>query len=283
MSISSVFTKTISSAHGSRDGSERPIIADALRRAAPSPPGFHPDPRLGVFETILIVEDRPIELDAHLERIGRSVRALYGMKPPRGLADEVLASSRGGGLGRLRLTVEPTRDGGLRSSIVVAGFEPDDVFPTGPFATALRSLPVERGWGDHKYADREMPAREEASAGPGTAPLLVRGDDEVLEAARANVFAVRAGILVTPPLEGSILPGVTRAAVIEEAAKIGVELRRQRLTLEDLHGAEEVFLTGSLRGVEPVRAIDDTEIAAEGPLTTALAAELRRRWFGGAS
>lgn len=256
------------------------MIAATVSSVSPTPSG-HPDARAGVFETILIFEDRPIELAAHLERLGRSVRALYGMEPPATLAEEVLAGSRGGWLGRLRLTVEPTRDGGLRSSVVVAGFDPNNVFPTGPFATALRSFPVERGWGDHKYADREMLARAEASAGPGTAPLLVRGDGEVLEASRANVFAVRGGVLVTPPLEGSILPGVARAGVIEEAAEIGVELREERLTLDDLHGAEEVFLTGSLRGVEPVHAIDDEEIAADGPLTTALAAELRQRWFAG--
>ena len=41
-----------------------------------------PDPRAGVFETILVVEDRPVDLDAHLRRLGASVRALYGGEPP---------------------------------------------------------------------------------------------------------------------------------------------------------------------------------------------------------
>ncbi len=242
----------------------------------------NPDPRAGVFETILIFEDRPIELDAHLERLAASVRALYDQEPPADARDQVLASARGGWLGRLRLTVEPARDGGLRSSIVVAGFDPNNVFPTGPFATALRSYPIGRGWGDHKYADRDLLARAEASAGPGATPLLVLADGEVLEGARANVFTVHGGVLVTPPLEGAILPGVARAGVVAEAAEIGIPVREERLTLAAVRDADEVFLTGSLRGVEPIRELDGEPLAVDGPLTAALAAALRQRWFAGA-
>lgn len=258
----------------------RHIIVATLSQPESAIQSGHPDARVGVFETILIFEDRPIELAAHLRRLAASVRTLYGQEPPGNAREQVLASCRGGWLGRLRLTVEPDRAGGLRASVVVAGFDPNNVFPTGPFATALRSYPVERGWGEHKYADREMLARAEASIGPGTAPLLVR-DREVLEASRANVFAVRDGIVLTPPLEGSILPGVARAGVIEEAAEIEIPLREERLVLDDLLAADEVFLTNALRGVEPIREVDGKPIVADGPITTALAAALRQRWFAG--
>ena len=118
-----------------------------------------PDARAGVFETILVFEDRPVELAAHLRRLEASVRALYGRELPAGVRDQVLAGCRGGWLGRLRLTVEPDRDGELHSSIVVAPFDPNNVFPTGPFATALRSFPVDHGFGAHKWADREALVR----------------------------------------------------------------------------------------------------------------------------
>lgn len=240
----------------------------------------HPDANRGVFETILIFEDRPVELAAHLERLRKSVETLYGAAAPPSAREQVLDHCRGGWLGRLRLNVEPGRDGKLRSSIVVGPFDPNNVFPTGPFATALLSFPLEAAWGDHKWADREVLGRAEASAGPGRAPLLIGPDDAVLEASRANVFAVRDGVLLTPPLDGSILPGIARDGIIEEAAEIGIEVREERLTLPDLLAAQEVFLTGSLRGVEPIREIDGTVIDSEGPLTTALAAALRQRWFG---
>lgn len=241
-----------------------------------------PDARAGVFETILIFEDRPIELEAHLRRLEASLRALYGEGTPAAARERVIGSCRGGWLGRLRLTVEPNQAGELRSSIVVAPLDPNNVFPTGPFATALLSFPIERGWGDHKWADRDVFTRAEASAGPGAVPLLVTGGSEVLEASRSNLFLVADRVVRTPPLDGEILPGVARAGVIDLAAELGFELREERLGLEQLRTADEVFLTNALRGVEPVRELDGEPIASDGPITTALAAALRQRWFADA-
>jgi len=241
-----------------------------------------PDARAGVFETILVFEDRPIELEAHLRRLAASVRALYDQDPPEGVRDQVLAGCRGGWLGRLRLTVQPDRAGELHSSIVVAAFDPNNVFPTGPFATALQSFFVDRGYGAHKWADREMLVRAEANAGPGAAPLLVEEDGTVLEGSRANVFAIVERAIVTPPLDGEILPGVARAGVIEVAEELGFELREERLELDQLRRADEAFMTNALRGVEPVRELDGEPIPSDGPITTALAAGLRQRWFAGA-
>jgi para-aminobenzoate synthetase/4-amino-4-deoxychorismate lyase len=238
-----------------------------------------PDQRDGVFETILIFEDRPIELEAHLRRLAASVRALYGEDPPE-TRDLVLGRARGGWLGRMRLTVEPMSRGGLDASVVVAPFDPNNVFPTGDFTTELATLAVDRGYGAHKWADRDLLSRAEAAAGPGAVPLLVGADGTVFEASRANLFIVAGGIVRTPPLDGEILPGVARGGVLEVAAEYGFEVAESAFDGEALRGADEVFLTGSLRGVEPVRAIDGEEIPSEGPITTALAAGLRQRWFG---
>ena len=101
----------------------------------------------------------------------------------------------------------------------------------------------------------------------------------MLEVSRANVFAVRDGRVLTPPLDGSILPGVARRGLIEEATEVGIELSEETATVADLRSADEVFLTGSLRGVEPIRAIDGEPIVVDGPITAALAAALRPRWF----
>lgn len=240
-----------------------------------------PRPDAGVFETILIWENRPIELDAHLERLGASARTLFGADPPDG-RQLVLDHSRGGGVGRLRLDLRPADDGRLKASVIVAGFDRQNVFPEPPLGTELASLIVARGYGDHKWIDRDMLTRAEAAAGPGVAPLLVDAEDTVLEASRANIFAVAGGRLLTPPLDGSILPGVARAGVLAEAAGLGIEVREERLDLETLRGAEEVFLTGSLRGVEPVRSLDGEPFELGGPVSAALAAALKRRWFGDA-
>lgn len=232
-----------------------------------------------MIETILIFEDRPIELDAHLARLETSVRAVYGEAAPNA-RELILGRARGGGLGRMRLTLSPVGRGGFSSAVVVAAFDPRNVFPTGPFTSELTTMTVDRGYGEHKWADRALLSRAEAAAAPAAVPLLVSEDGTVLEASRANVFAVRDGRLLTPPLDGNILPGIARSGVIDLAGDWGIEVGEWHFDLAALRNSDEVFLTGSLRGIEPVRALDGETLFREGPVTTELAAGLRQRWFG---
>jgi para-aminobenzoate synthetase/4-amino-4-deoxychorismate lyase len=236
-----------------------------------------PDPRDGVFETILVFEDRPVELEAHLARLAASVRSLYGIELPD-LRDRVREDARGGWLGRMRLSVTP-RGGELEPLVVVAPFDPNKVFPSAEFASSLQSLPLDRGYGAHKWNDRAALTRAEAAAPPNTVPLLVRDDGVVLETSRANLFAIREGRVLTPPLDGEILPGIARRHLIEVAEECFFEVAEEQLSLADLASADEVFLTNSLRGVEPVKALDGEPIPVDGPLTRALAEALRTRWF----
>ena len=240
-----------------------------------------PRPDAGVFETILIWEDEAVELDAHLDRLAASSRTLFGADPPDG-RQLVLDHSRGGGVGRLRLDLRTTAGGALRESVIVAPFDRRNVFPAPPLGTDLASIVVDRGYGEHKWIDRDMLTRAEATVGPGVAPLLVGPDGTVFEASRANLFAVRDGLLLTPPLDGAILPGVARAGVLAAATDLGVDRREERLDLDTLRGSAEVFLTGSLRGVEPVRSLDGAQFDLGGPVSAALAAALKERWFGDA-
>jgi para-aminobenzoate synthetase/4-amino-4-deoxychorismate lyase len=237
-----------------------------------------PDPARGIFETLLVVEGRPVELDAHLDRLAASARELFGPPamarvagPARALAE---ARARGSALARLRLTLAPDERGALDLSAVTADVEPATVFPTGGRGTTLAAVCVAGGLGRHKWADRDLLERVGAEL-DGALPLIVDADGSVLEAERANVFAVRDGALATPPDDGRILPGIARARTIEVARGLGVALREEPLTLPDLEAADEAFLTGSIRGVEPVRGP-----AADGGLTARLAAALRERWLG---
>jgi len=161
---------------------------------------------------------------------------------------------------------------------VAAEVESDLVFPSRERAVALRSVSVDGGLGKHKWIDRTL--LERAGDGAGAVPMLVDRDGMVLEASRASVFAVRDGAPVTPPADGRILPGITRDRVVELARTAGLDPREERLSPSDLLQADEVFLAGSVRGVEPVRSIDGIELDARGEVTSAIAAELRRSWLG---
>ena len=120
-----------------------------------------------------------------------------------------------------------------------------------------------------------MLAGAEAELAPRV-PLLVDEDGSVLEASRGNLFVVRDGVLVTPPADGRILPGVTRRRVLQLAAALDIPVREEAVALERLADAAEVFVTGAVRGIEPVRGCDGVVFGREGPTTAALAREAAR-------
>jgi para-aminobenzoate synthetase / 4-amino-4-deoxychorismate lyase len=229
---------------------------------------------------MLVLDGSPVELDPHLGRLSASLRALFGAELPPRTRELALERSAPLQVGRLRLTVAPREDGALGAAAVAAKVDPDELFPSWERAAALRPLLIPGGLGEHKWADRERLAWAEAGDAKGALPLVLDSGEEVLEASRANVFAVEDGVLLTPPADGRILPGVTRARAIETAGSLGIEVREQRLDVRRLLWAGEAFLTGSVRGIEPVRSLGDAELAPPGELLDELAAEIRRRWSG---
>ena len=241
-----------------------------------------PDPAQGIFETLLVVRGAPQELDAHLERLRASLRALYGVALPP--AAHELAHERASGLalGRLRLSLTSQGDAMPRVEAVAQPVDRVTVLPGWELALDLRSVAAD-GWnGGHKWADRRLLERLDADAAPESA-LLVDRERGVLETTRANVFAVdEDGVLRTPPLEVGVLPGVTRARVVALARAAGVEVREERLSTERLLLARELFATGSVRGVEPIRSLDGVAVGGPGPVTKRLARELRVQWLGNA-
>jgi branched-chain amino acid aminotransferase len=94
----------------------------------------------------------------------------------------------------------------------------------------------------------------------------------VSEGSGENLFLVKKGALVTPPLASSVLPGITRDSVIRLAGRIGVPVREERIPREALYLADEVFLAGTAAEITPVRAIDKIVIGggSRGPVTAAL-------------
>lgn len=233
-----------------------------------------PDPAQGIFETMLVVRGEPVFPEDHLSRLEASLEAVYGVGLPEQAHPLVAEHAAGLALGRLRLTAIPAdRERASELGLEVDAGELDGRphFPEQP--VSLRPHQVSGGLGCHKWADRAaLP-----TAAPGEAPLLVDGA-EVLEAAWANVFAVRNGAVFTPPLDGRILPGVTRATTIALARARGIEVFERTLVLDELPEADEAFLTNSIRGVEPAGSTDETSLEAPGPVTAAIREDLRSAW-----
>ena len=102
--------------------------------------------------------------------------------------------------------------------------------------------------------------------------LMLTPTGHVSEASAANIFAVRDGELITPPISDNILAGVTRDTVITLARDLGFTVQEQSLTRSELYVADEAFLTGTAAEIVPVASVDDrpTTAAGCGPITKQL-------------
>ena len=240
-----------------------------------------PDPARGLFETLLVADGHAVRAAAHLDRLEASARELFGQGLPAELPAAVGAAAAPLGLGRMRIDLLPAGDGDpptLRFEIAAAPIDPAIFFPARADGADLRTLHHPDWAGAHKWADRDWLEAREAELGE-VVPLILGADDEVLEAGRANLFVVVDGGLATPPTDGRILPGTARAATLQLAAELGIPAVERPLHLADLRGADDLFLTSSLRGIRPVRSLDGVPLERSDPLVERLATELRRRWL----
>ena len=99
--------------------------------------------------------------------------------------------------------------------------------------------------------------------------IMLNAEGYVADGPGENIFVVKGGVLRTPPLAMSILPGITRDTVIQIAQDMGYRVEESFLIRTDLYLADEVFMVGTATEVAPVRSVDDREIGV-GPVTREL-------------
>lgn len=249
----------------------------------------------GVFETMRAYDGHVFRLSAHLRRAADGAQRLGFTLPgiedlARAVQATVAANAAHVSNLAVRLTVTPgpmepdspwpLRPTGRPTIVITAHVLGPDTHATAEGVRAV-TVPWMRELGDVKavsYLASSLARQVARDAGADEA-LLTDGDGgHVVEGAASNVFAVGDGIVVTPPLDGGILPGVTRATVMEVAPAIGVRVVEAPLPVTDLLSADEVFVTATTREVVPVVRVDDTVIGTgrPGPVTLALLDAYRR-------
>jgi len=247
----------------------------------------------GLFETVRAYGGAPFMLAEHLARMANSAEALGIAMPTEGdvatvvgrliemneLADAYvrITLSRGTHTGQL-VPDEP-----LRPTLLIDVRElhpyPAEMVERG--ATVVISSSVHNSASHvsrHKTTSylAGILARREAKERGADEAILLDHAGHVAEGAASNVFCVRGGRLLTPPLDMNILPGVTRGCVIELARESGIEAAEARFGAEELKTADEVFLTNSLMEVMPVGLIDGVAPQAiPGSMTAALASSYK--------
>ena len=97
-------------------------------------------------------------------------------------------------------------------------------------------------------------------------------DGFVSEGSGENIFMIKNGVLITPPLSSSILDGITRDSVMKIAIDLNIDCIERRITREELYLADELFFTGTAAEITPIRSVDRIEIGEgkRGPITESI-------------
>jgi branched-chain amino acid aminotransferase len=110
-------------------------------------------------------------------------------------------------------------------------------------------------------------ARMEANKHGYAEAILLNEVGNVCEGTGENIFVVKGGGILTPPVSDGILEGITRDSVMRIARDKGYEVIERSLVRTDLYQADEVFMCGSAAEVTPVRSVDGRPIGEPGPIT----------------
>lgn len=241
---------------------------------------------VGLFETMRSYGGHVFRLQRHLDRLRNSAAQLgWSVLPDvgelRDNVEQVLGATEYEDA-RVRLTVTT---GTLRPTeqetpelTIVATASPGAKYPPECYAKGVTVLVSGYRQGEHdplaghkttSYFARLASLRE-AHARGAFEVLWFTEDRHLAEGAISSVFLVESERLLTPPLDTPVLPGITRATVIELAVELGIPVREQALTVDDVLQADEVFLTNSLMELVPVVRVERAAIGNEKPGETTL-------------
>ncbi len=124
-------------------------------------------------------------------------------------------------------------------------------------------------------------AKKEAQDSGYDEAIMLAENGHVSEGTGENIFVVRTGELITPPLHDGVLAGVTRDSIIQLAKHLGISVREESLLRDELYTADEVFLCGTAAEITPVRKIDGRIITNKvGPITQKIAAHFTKVTHG---
>ncbi len=237
----------------------------------------------GLFETMRAYNGHVFRLNKHMARLGHSAQILgVELDGVPSLEKAVHGTLRANQLSdaRIRLTVSGGEEESM-GSILKAG-EPtifitagsyvppsEEVYHRGFTAIVSRIRRSSRSPGSSlkslSYLDILLARQEAAAAGVDHA-IMLNDDGLVAEGTTSNIFYAKNDRLFTPAEHSGILPGVTREVVIREAAPaLGIEVTEADVSLADLLGADEAFLTNSMFEIMPLTVIANRGIGSGRP------------------
>lgn len=238
----------------------------------------------GVFEGLRSYSGHVFRLDAHLDRLWDSARAICLEIPltkddmAQAVIDTLAANSLTDGYIRLIVTrgggtlgLDPNRCSNPQVIIIAdtISLYPRELYEKGlRIVTAatqrIQSAALSPRIKSLNYLNNIMAKLEGLQAGCVEA-LMLNHKGDVAECTGDNIFVVRSGRLLTPPPDAGILEGITRNAVMELAIADGISCCEATLTRHDIYTADECFLTGTAAEVVPVVEVDGRMISHGSP------------------
>jgi branched-chain amino acid aminotransferase len=239
----------------------------------------------GLFETMRAYHGTVFRVERHLERLAAGA-AVLGITVPDHIAGTVAAAAdtlRGLRWPDAALRLTLSRGVGTRG-LAPGAAEPVTVLtahalpPREPLAARVVRVRTAVGRRNEfaptagiktlAYTDAVVAVARARAAGADDA-LFLDTAGHLSEATASNLFLVKGPLLRTPPLACGVLPGITRAAILELAPTIGLDPREEVLLPHDLASADEAFLTGSVRELSAIASADDRPMpnGAPGPVT----------------
>jgi branched-chain amino acid aminotransferase len=254
-----------------------------------------------VFEGIRCYNTRQgpgiFRLDAHIERLLNSAR-IYRMQVPYDY-DDLMQACR-------QVVPANNYDECYLRPIIFRGY---GTFGVDPFPCPIETYIATWPWGRYlgpealeqgvevcvsswtRIAPNTLPSMAKAGANYMNSQLIkmeakingyVEGialDPEgyISEGSGENIFLIKNGTVMTPPLYSTVLPGITRDSVIKICEGMGIPVLERAIPREMLYIADEVFFTGTAAEITPIRSVDRVQVGAgkRGPLTT----EIQKQFF----
>ncbi len=233
---------------------------------------------LGLFETILAIDGEPILAELHLARLRASCKQLGWRFEYPDIRDTMVALTQRNQftVGRARIRLAISAGSGVFHDLALGAdhiiwMTAAQAAELPPSTSANLSLwrrnehSALAGLKCASYAEN-LVALEHAVRLGFEETIFLNTAGNVCEASTSNVFLVKNGTLHTPTLASGCLPGITRAMVIEMAEKLGIPSAVRDITAEELHHADELFLTSSIRGVMAISRFEQRSLTP-GPVT----------------
>jgi aminodeoxychorismate lyase len=230
----------------------------------------------GLFETVRVMNRRPFRLAQHLERMTRGADFLK-IKPPfaprelQGFVEQLIEQNE---MPEAVLRVTLTRGPGGRGYLPGAGDTPTVVMTLHPapapgnsihwslITSSFRVLAADP-LSSFKTLNKltHVMARADAAGQGADEALLINTNGEVAETTSGNIFWIYHDQICTTPTGRGVLPGITRAVVLEICQTLGLQTNKRVIKPEALKNSEGIFITQSVLGIVPVATFDGEPIA----------------------